>query len=77
MKRDSGSTTAKFQATFRALESVRRPAGRRLFTDPYAVELIDPEFRGWVRWAALPFVGELVRAYAVYKSSVMPSPAPR
>lgn len=68
MRQDSGSTTAKFQATFRALESVRWPAGRRLFTDPFAVELIDPAFRGWVWWAALPLVGELVRWYAVWKS---------
>jgi methyltransferase (TIGR00027 family) len=68
MKQDSGSTTAKFQATFRALESVRWPAGRRLFTDRFSVELIDPEFRGYVKWAALPLVGELVRYYATLKS---------
>ena len=68
MRQGSGSTTAKFQATFRALESVRWPAGRRLFTDPYAVASIDPAFRGWVRWAALPLVGEAVRWYAVWKS---------
>jgi methyltransferase (TIGR00027 family) len=32
------------------------------------VDLLDPQFSGYVRWAAVPVVGELVRAYAIRKS---------
>jgi methyltransferase (TIGR00027 family) len=68
MKSGTGSATARFQAAFRALESVRRPAGRRLFLDPFAAGFLDPALRRYVRLAALPLLGERVRAFAEWKS---------
>jgi methyltransferase (TIGR00027 family) len=62
------SATARYQAAFRALESVRRPAGRRLFQDPFAAGFLNPELKRYVRLAALPLIGERVRAIAEWRS---------
>jgi len=47
-------------AFFRALESLE-PAGRRLFTDPYAFPLLAGPLRTFARIARFPLAGSLVR----------------
>jgi methyltransferase (TIGR00027 family) len=49
------SKTAEYMALFRALESFRRPAGARLFEDPFAVGFLRPSLRSVVRLSRLPF----------------------
>lgn len=44
MKRDTPSKTAQYMALYRAMET-RRPRGKRLFTDPYAIYFLDPGYR--------------------------------
>lgn len=44
MKKDTPSRTAQYMALYRAMET-RRPRGRRLFTDPYAIHFLDPGYR--------------------------------
>jgi methyltransferase (TIGR00027 family) len=54
------SRTAEFMALFRALETVRRPAGERLFRDPLARGFLRPALRGVVALSCLPGAGPLV-----------------
>lgn len=63
MKDDQSSTTAQYAAAFRALESVRWPKKERLFDDPLAVEFLTPGMKRIVKWAALPFIGTVIRTY--------------
>lgn len=63
MKDDQASRTAEYAASFRALETVRRPAKARLFEDPFAGHFLSPERQRIVRWAASPVIGALVRFY--------------
>ena len=51
MKKNTASRTAQYMALYRAMET-RRPAGRRLFTDPYAIHFLDPGLRLACRAAA-------------------------
>jgi methyltransferase (TIGR00027 family) len=51
MKKDTASRTAQYMALYRALET-SRPAGRRLFADPYAIHFLDPGLRLACRAAA-------------------------
>jgi len=44
MKKDTPSKTAQYMALYRAMET-RRPRGKRLFTDPYAIHFLDPGYR--------------------------------
>jgi len=57
----TASRTAEYAAGFRALESVTRPLGSRLFVDPLAVHFLRPKLRRLVRLASLPCVGKIVR----------------
>jgi len=49
-------------AFFRAVESLR-PAGRRLFADPFAVHFVNPSLRRAVWFSAFPLLGPLVIWY--------------
>lgn len=60
MKVDKASRTAQYMALFRALETVRS-AGKRLFTDPYAVLFLDNSFRRAVSWARFPFGQKIIQ----------------
>ena len=51
------SRTAQYVAWFRALETRRRPASDRLFTDPLAEYFLDRSLRAAVTVAALPVAG--------------------
>jgi methyltransferase (TIGR00027 family) len=62
MREGEASRTAEYMALFRALES-SLPAGRRLFDDPFAFQLLPPRLRLVVRLARIPVLGALVRAY--------------
>ncbi|WP_143308418.1 class I SAM-dependent methyltransferase [Chitinophaga vietnamensis] len=53
MKADKTSRTAQYMALFRALENTRKPDDR-LFTDPYAVNFIEPQLRFAVKVSAWP-----------------------
>jgi len=53
MKKDTASKTAQYMALYRALET-RRPKGRRLFTDPYAIHFLDRGYRLACRLSAFP-----------------------
>lgn len=44
MKKDTSSRTAQYMALYRAMET-RRSAGKRLFTDPYAIHFLYPGYR--------------------------------
>ena len=55
------SRTAEYQAAFRAFESLRRPASARLFTDPFALEVLPPDLRRLVGLARFPLLGAYVR----------------
>ena len=61
MKPGQVSRTAEYQAAFRAFESVRRPARARLFTDPYALDVLPPDLHRLVGLARLPLLGAYVR----------------
>lgn len=60
MRDQRTSRTAEYMAFFRALESME-PAGRRLFTDPYAFPLLGGPLRAFARIAPFPLAGSLVR----------------
>jgi methyltransferase (TIGR00027 family) len=51
----NASKTAEYMALFRALESSRRPAKARLFTDHFAYRFLRPSLRAVVRLSRLPF----------------------
>jgi methyltransferase (TIGR00027 family) len=57
------SRTAEYAAGFRALETVRRPARRRLFEDRFAVHFLGPRLRRLVRYASVPGLGSAVRGW--------------
>jgi methyltransferase (TIGR00027 family) len=63
VKPDVASRTAEYAASFRALESVRRPSRSRLFEDPLAIRFLAPGRRRLVRLAGLPLFGAVVRAW--------------
>ena len=63
MKRGTASRTAEFMALFRALETVRRPASARLFSDPYARRFLRPGLRAVVESARLPPVHRAVSRF--------------
>lgn len=56
------SRTAEYMALFRALETVR-PAGQRLFDDPFATAFLGPRLRLVVGLSRARVVGAVVRAY--------------
>ncbi|MBN9386182.1 MAG: SAM-dependent methyltransferase [Chitinophagaceae bacterium] len=53
MKKDTPSKTAQYMALYRALET-RRPTGKRLFTDPYAIHFLTPAHRLLCHLASIP-----------------------
>jgi methyltransferase (TIGR00027 family) len=53
MKKDTPSKTAQYMALYRAMET-RRPRGKRLFTDPYAIQFLTPAHRLLCRLASFP-----------------------
>ena len=53
MTHNQPSRTAEYVAFFRAVESLR-PAGRRLFADPYAVCFVSPSLQKAVRFSRMP-----------------------
>jgi methyltransferase (TIGR00027 family) len=56
------SRTAEYMALFRALETAR-PAGQRLFQDPFAVAFLAPRLHA-LAWAArLPWIGRRLERY--------------
>ncbi len=57
---DRPSRTAQAMALFRALESAR-PAGRRLFDDPYAIHFLPPLWRAVARVARIEPLGAMAR----------------
>jgi methyltransferase (TIGR00027 family) len=57
------SRTAEYAASFRALETLRRPAGHRLFEDPFAFQFLSPNLQRILRLASLPGLGCLVYKY--------------
>ena len=59
----TASRTAEFMALFRALETARRPASARLFTDPYAARFLRPRLRAVVAAARLPAAQRAVSAF--------------
>ena len=59
---DGPSRTAEYVAMFRAVESAR-PAGRRLFHDPYAVAFLDGKLGAGARLAGNGIGQRLVSAY--------------
>ncbi len=59
MKEGQRSRTAEYMAFFRAVES-RRPAGRRLFTDPLAAHVLDRPLRAAASLSGVPLLGGLV-----------------
>lgn len=58
----AASRTAEFMALFRALETLR-PAGERLFADPYAARFLSPPLRAVVAAARLPVVRRGICAF--------------
>ncbi|RJQ09901.1 MAG: SAM-dependent methyltransferase [Dehalococcoidia bacterium] len=69
MNPHEASRTAEYAAAFRALETVRRPAKARLFEDPFAAAFLGPEILRYVRLAAMPILGGLVRSHVEWKSA--------
>jgi methyltransferase (TIGR00027 family) len=61
MRPNQVSRTAEYQAAFRAFESLRRPASARLFSDPYALDVLPPDLRRLVGLARFPLLGAYVR----------------
>ncbi len=68
MQPDEASRTAEWQAAFRAMETVRRPARSRLFEDPLSLAFLGSEPGRYVRLAALPVVGGFVRSLVEWRS---------
>jgi methyltransferase (TIGR00027 family) len=60
MRPEQSSRTAEFMALFRALESTR-PAGRRLFYDPFAARFVSAPLRYAVRSSAATICGAPLR----------------
>jgi len=60
---DQASRTAEYAASFRAIETARRPARARLFEDRFAARFLSPSRRCIIRLASMPIAGALVRAY--------------
>jgi methyltransferase (TIGR00027 family) len=60
MKEDKASKTAQYMALFRALETTR-PAGVRLFGDPYAISFLDRGLRNATRLSKFPLFRSLVQ----------------
>ena len=65
----TASRTAEYAAAFRALETVHRPARKRLFEDRFAFAFLGREIQRYVRFATLPFLGNLMRSYIEWKST--------
>lgn len=60
------SRTAEYMAYFRALESAR-PAGRRLFHDPFAPSFLSANLRAAALIARLPFAASIVDHYTDFR----------
>jgi methyltransferase (TIGR00027 family) len=60
MKEDKASRTAQYMALFRALETTR-PAGKRLFNDPYAISFLDSRLKRAAQLSNIPFIRTLVQ----------------
>lgn len=60
MKEDKASKTAQYIALFRALETTR-PAGVRLFNDPYAISFLDGALKRAALLSKIPFVRTIVQ----------------
>jgi O-methyltransferase involved in polyketide biosynthesis len=59
MNANQASTTAEYMALFRALESAR-PAGKRLFDDPFAQAFLRPWLRRVVTATRWPLVNATI-----------------
>jgi methyltransferase (TIGR00027 family) len=59
MKADKASRTAQYMALFRALET-KRPAGKRLFTDPFAAGFLDIKLQLVTRLMPVPGIHQYV-----------------
>jgi methyltransferase (TIGR00027 family) len=59
MKANTASRTAQYMALFRALEH-RRPAGKRLFNDPYAISFLDKQLKLACILSSLPFAHGII-----------------
>lgn len=59
MKEGKASRTAQYMALFRALETTR-PAGARLFNDPYAISFLASGLKKATQLSRLPFIRALV-----------------
>ena len=66
MNEGQPSRTAEYMALFRALETVR-PAGQRLFDDPFALACLGPRLRLVVGLSRVRPVGAVVRAYVDHR----------
>jgi len=69
MKPHEASHTAEFQAGFRAIEAVRRPANLRLFNDPFSIAFLSAEPLCYVKLASIPFFGDFVRSIVEWRSA--------
>ncbi len=63
MRQSQASQTAEYMAFFRALESVRS-RGKRLFTDPFAIQFLRPSLRRAVWLSRVPLFAAVVGRYA-------------
>lgn len=63
MNPGEASTTAMINALFRAIESHRRPSGRRLFTDPFAMTFLGMRDKALVYLSRIPLLGRGVTLY--------------
>jgi methyltransferase (TIGR00027 family) len=59
MKEDKASKTAQYMALFRALETAR-PAGQRLFGDPYAIAFLNQGYKRVAQLSRIPPIRTLV-----------------
>ncbi|RFM26505.1 class I SAM-dependent methyltransferase [Deminuibacter soli] len=64
MKQHTASKTARYMALFRAMET-RRPAGERLFSDPYAARFLPGILRLAAKLFARPGMRTLLTRYIV------------
>jgi methyltransferase (TIGR00027 family) len=62
MQEGKESQTAQYIAFCRALETEEEPA-RRLFCDPFAIDLLSESYRTLAQMAHLPILGKLVYAF--------------
>lgn len=60
MKAGTASRTAQYMALFRALET-RRPRGKRLFNDPYAIKFLDNKLKRVTRISSLPVARKIIQ----------------